>query len=48
MYLIKKMVDSGRTIIGADLCEVVPGENEWDANVGARALYQLALLMGRS
>ena len=45
MYLIKKMVDSGRTLIGADLCEVVPGENEWDANVGARVLYQLALLI---
>ncbi|MGB3180802.1 MAG: agmatinase family protein [Cyclobacteriaceae bacterium] len=49
MYLIKKVVQSGRTIIGFDLCEVSPGEeNEWDANVGARVLYRLANLTGVS
>lgn len=36
---------SGRTIVGADLCEVSlgarPGGGEWDANVGARILYKL-------
>lgn len=41
-YLIKKIVHSGRNIIGFDLNEVAPGtENEWDANVGARLLYKL-------
>lgn len=41
-YLIKGIVDSGRTIIGFDLCEVVPAhEEQWDANVGARVLYRL-------
>lgn len=50
-YLIKKVVQSGRKIIGFDLNEVSPGigqhseitdsSAEWDANVGARLLYKL-------
>ncbi len=41
-YLIGALVRSGRTIIGFDLNEVAPGENdEWDANVGARMLYKM-------
>jgi len=40
-YLIRELVKSGRKIIGFDLCEVAPGDDEWDANVGARALFQL-------
>jgi agmatinase len=40
-YLIKKVVNSNKKIIGFDLNEVAPGENEWDANVGARMLYHL-------
>ncbi|GAB5526108.1 MAG: agmatinase family protein [Roseivirga sp.] len=48
MYLLKAVVKSGRTIIGCDLNEVSPGDNEWDANVGARALYRMALLMAVS
>lgn len=41
-YLFFKLVDSGRKIIGFDLNEVSPGnEGDWDANVGARALWQL-------
>ena len=34
------------TIVGFDLCEVAPapsGDDEWDANVGARMLYKLCL-----
>lgn len=45
-YLLKKIVESGRKIIGFDLCEV--GNNEWDASVGARILYKLSNLMGKS
>jgi len=45
-YLIKKLVESGRTIIGFDLCEVAT--DEWDANVGARILYKLCNWSGRS
>jgi agmatinase len=42
-YLIKRVVETGHTIIGFDLNEVVPGPDgdEWDANVGARVLYKL-------
>lgn len=46
-YLINLIVESGRTIIGFDLCEV-NGENEWDGSVGARVLYRLSNLMGKS
>ncbi len=45
-FLLKKLVESGRKIIGFDLCEV--GNNEWDANVGARILYKLCNWTGRS
>ncbi len=47
-YLIRQVVKSGRKIVGADLNEVSPAEDEWDANVGARALYQLTGLLGAS
>ncbi|MCB0518639.1 MAG: agmatinase family protein [Lewinellaceae bacterium] len=48
VYLIKTVVESGREIIGFDLCEVAGLENEWDGNVGARVLYKLCNLMGKS
>lgn len=41
-FLLKEIVRSGRRIIGFDLCEVAPGAaDDWDANVGARALWEL-------
>ncbi|MBV4359436.1 agmatinase family protein [Pinibacter aurantiacus] len=40
-YLIKKISQSGRKIIGFDLNEIGVGEYEWDSNVGARVLYKL-------
>ena len=43
-YLLNMLAQSNKKIIGFDLCEVSPGkDNEWDANVGARILYKLAL-----
>lgn len=43
-YLLLKLVESGKKIIGFDLCEVAPSvEGEWDANVGARILLKLSL-----
>lgn len=48
MYLFKKLVQSGKTIVGADLNEVSPSDDEWDANVGARVLYRLINLMAMS
>jgi agmatinase len=46
VYLLKRIIESGRKIIGFDLCEV--GNNEWDANVGARLVYKICNLMGKS
>jgi agmatinase len=41
-FLLKQLVQLGKTIIGFDLCEVSPGkDSEWDATVGARILYKL-------
>lgn len=48
LYLIRQVVQSGKKIIGFDLNEVAPGENDWDANVGARLLYQLCNWMAVS
>ena len=48
LYLIRQVVQSGRKIIGFDLNEVAPGEDDWDANVGARLLYQLCNWMAVS
>lgn len=43
-YLIMQLAQSGKKIIGFDLCEVANGsEGEWDANVGARALWSLVV-----
>ena len=42
--LLRKLVESGRRIVGFDLSEVAQdpdGRSEWDANVGARVLYKL-------
>jgi agmatinase len=44
--LFRELINSGRKIIGFDLCEV--GDAEWDGNVGARIVYKLANLMDLS
>lgn len=48
VFLIKKLVQAGKKIIGFDLCEVASGHDDWDANVGARILYQLCNWTGVS
>lgn len=41
-YLFFELVKSGREIVAFDLNEVSPGQNDdWDANVGSRALWNL-------
>ncbi len=42
-YLLSLLAPAKKTVIGFDLVEVSPGnaESQWDANVGARMLYQL-------
>ena len=41
IYLFNKLAQSGKQIIGMDLVEVAPGEDDWDGNVGARMLYHM-------
>jgi agmatinase len=45
-YLFRRIAESGKKLIGFDLCEVAPGNDEWDANVGARVLWELCVLVG--
>lgn len=44
VHILEAVKRSGRRIVSFDLCET--GKEEWDANVGARILYKLALLAG--
>ncbi|RYY61512.1 MAG: agmatinase family protein [Chitinophagaceae bacterium] len=44
-YLFRKIIESGRQLIGFDLCEVGIGETDWNANVGARVLFKLCNLL---
>jgi agmatinase len=39
--LLRALRRAKKRIVGLDLCEVAPGETEWDANVGARLLYKM-------
>ncbi len=47
-YLLSQLALSGKQVIGADLVEVAPGDDEWDANVGARLLYKLIGCLAKS
>ena len=44
-YLLRKILQSDRQLIGFDLNEVGVSTNEWDENVGARILFKLCNLM---
>ena len=41
-YLLEQIALSGRQLVGFDLCEVSPGQDDWDLNVGSRILHKLA------
>lgn len=47
-YIFRKILQSGRKVIGFDLCEVGIGESEWNSNVGARMLFKLCNLLAVS
>ncbi len=48
-YLLSKLADSGKEIIGFDLVEVAPGENDdWDGNVGARMLFHMCGVLAKN
>ncbi len=44
-YLLKKVQQAGKKIIGFDLNETGVSANEWDENVSARILYKLCSLL---
>jgi agmatinase len=44
-YLLKKMLESGKKLLGFDLVEIGIGESDWDSNVGARVLFKLCNLL---
>lgn len=42
VWLLHTITESGRRVVGFDLCEVSPElSGQWNANVGARVLYKL-------
>jgi agmatinase len=45
IYLIQKIKDSGRALIGFDLVEIGVGQTDWDSNVGASLLWRLCNIM---
>lgn len=47
-YLLTKLGDSGKQIIGFDLVEVAPGDDDWDGNVGARMLYHMCGVLAKN
>jgi agmatinase len=47
-YLVRKLIESGRTLIGLDIVEVGVGDNSIDTSVGARALWRLSNLFIKS
>lgn len=47
-YLLSRLADSGKEIIGFDLVEVAPGEDDWDGNVGARMLYHMCGVLAKN
>lgn len=47
-FLLKRIHQKGKKIIGFDLCEIGVSELDWDANVGARILFKLCNLMACS
>ncbi|WP_010249653.1 agmatinase family protein [Myroides injenensis] len=47
-YLISQLANSEKQIIGMDLVEVAPGEDDWDGNVGARLLFHMCGAFAKS
>ncbi len=47
-YIFRKVIESGRTLVGFDLSEVGISESDWNANVGARVLFKLCSLLVHS
>jgi agmatinase len=48
LYLFRKVVESGRKLIGFDLVEIGVGPTGWDTLVGAQLLFKLSNLLIKS
>ena len=42
IYLFERVIESGKTIISFDICEISGKNGDWDAIVGSRLLYNLS------
>jgi agmatinase len=40
-YLLSMLKEKGKKVIGFDLVEVAPGDDDWNGNVGARMMFHL-------
>ncbi len=47
-YLLSKLANSEKEIIGFDLVEVAPGDTDWDGNVGARMLFHMCGMLAKN
>ena len=48
-YLLSRLAETEKEIIGFDLVEVSPGENDdWDGNVGARMLFHMCGVLAKN
>ena len=47
-YLLTKLANSNKEIIGFDLVEVAPGDDDWDGNVGARMLFEMCGMLAKN
>lgn len=47
-YALTQLANSKKNIIGMDLVEVAPGEDEWDGNVGARLLFHMCGVLAKN
>lgn len=47
-YLLSKLAESNKEIIGFDLVEVAPGDNDWNGNVGARMLFHMCGMLAKN
>ena len=48
-YLLSRLAETSKEIIGFDFVEVAPGENgDWDGNVGARMLFHMCGMLAKS
>ena len=44
-FIFRKVIESGRKLVGFDLCEVGISDSDWNSNVGARVLFKLCNLL---